>query len=417
MRDSSSTEIVRPLPGQTSFLNDAPLAKRSAKSSGDSLSWPKKRIHSVRIQDLRPNPFRRLDEYPIDRKKVEALKESIRSTGFWSNIVGRPRDDGTVEIAFGHHRWIALKEEAGDGEEVQIIVRDLSNEQMIRMMARENMEEWGSLAWVELESVRATIDAYAKGEIELPPIPKDTPKSNVRDVTRNGVSRPFTKSSVAQFLGWTRKNHEDGLQPNTACEIAFKAMDLLDKELLKESDLKGITRRQMGELAEKQWSIYLSEKRQAKHHRENAESARKMAEEAKTDTERDRFETQAKVFQEQAEGHERSATEKAKTFGREASNMLREGSTGIRGLAKVADAYRAPAPPPKVISVDEYSRKFIDILERLASGGEKEKISNGVEFLLQNKQDLSVDTSENVHQAFRALIVRLEKLASAFRVS
>jgi hypothetical protein len=39
----------------------------------------------VRIKNLKPNPFRRTTEYPIQRKKVDALKESIESTEFWGN--------------------------------------------------------------------------------------------------------------------------------------------------------------------------------------------------------------------------------------------------------------------------------------------------------------------------------------------
>src|SRR5262245_53893149 len=102
----------------------------------------------VRIKDLRPNPFRNLEDYPIHREKVDALKESIASTEFWGTICGRPAGGDAVEIAFGHHRLAALKELMGGTDGVEIIVRKYTNEQMLKMMARENMEEWGTSAWV-----------------------------------------------------------------------------------------------------------------------------------------------------------------------------------------------------------------------------------------------------------------------------
>ena len=63
----------------------------------------------------------------------------------------------------------------GPDESVEIIVRKLSNEDMLRMMAAENMEEWGTSAWVEMETVRATIAAYGKGLIELPKVSDQAP--------------------------------------------------------------------------------------------------------------------------------------------------------------------------------------------------------------------------------------------------
>jgi len=44
------------------------------------------------LKDVRPNPFRRSEKYPILKEKVEELVESIETTGFWENIVGREVD-------------------------------------------------------------------------------------------------------------------------------------------------------------------------------------------------------------------------------------------------------------------------------------------------------------------------------------
>ncbi len=42
---------------------------------------------SFPLSKIKPNPFRYMDRYPIQRDKVEALKQSFRRTGFWENIV------------------------------------------------------------------------------------------------------------------------------------------------------------------------------------------------------------------------------------------------------------------------------------------------------------------------------------------
>ena len=60
------------------------------------------------LKDVRPNPFRRSEKYPILKEKVEELVESIQTTGFWENIVGR-EVDGKLQVAYGHHRLEALK--------------------------------------------------------------------------------------------------------------------------------------------------------------------------------------------------------------------------------------------------------------------------------------------------------------------
>ena len=92
-------------------------------------------LKKVAIKDLRPNPFRRLEEYPIHRDKVEVLKRSFVSTFFWGTIVGRPADEQLTRAAMGTTRLVALRESMGPDESVGIIVRQasVSNETAPRM--------------------------------------------------------------------------------------------------------------------------------------------------------------------------------------------------------------------------------------------------------------------------------------------
>ncbi len=61
--------------------------------------------------------------------------------------------------------------------------------------------------------MRAVLQAYAEGRIELPLVPKDTPKGKIRyaDVpSRNGnvaaVRKPYTAETLAEFIGWGRSH-------------------------------------------------------------------------------------------------------------------------------------------------------------------------------------------------------------------
>ncbi len=107
----------------------------------------------IKVNDLVANPYRNITKYPIDRAKVDALKTSIKETTFWDNILVRKADNGKFQIAYGHHRHIAIKELKI--EEVDIPCRKLSNAQMVKIMAEENLQ-WMTNPAVVNETVLAT---------------------------------------------------------------------------------------------------------------------------------------------------------------------------------------------------------------------------------------------------------------------
>lgn len=113
----------------------------------------------VPVNKLKANPFRRVDAYPIDREKVESLKASIKETSFWDNILARPAKDG-YEIAYGHHRLVALKE-AGT-KDVDIPIRDIDDSLMIKIMANENRDTYKANRAVTIETVRVARDWLKK---------------------------------------------------------------------------------------------------------------------------------------------------------------------------------------------------------------------------------------------------------------
>src|SRR5262245_56106950 len=100
----------------------------------------------IKLKDLEPNPFRNIKEYPIKKDKVKSLVKSINDTTFWDNIVVResPTKKGKYEVAYGHHRLMALQHIYGKNSrhEVDIPKRDLSDEMMLKIMANENAAMW-----------------------------------------------------------------------------------------------------------------------------------------------------------------------------------------------------------------------------------------------------------------------------------
>jgi len=152
----------------------------------------------VEIKKVNPNPYRDIKKYPINREKVDALKESIKRAGFWDNIVGRVKNGGLVEaeigsltynesrweekfckefavgkeidreltyemdydeyvvfndcgttfyheapifqIVYGHHKLEAIRELYGEDYEFDLIIKDIDDKTMLEMMKYENIK-------------------------------------------------------------------------------------------------------------------------------------------------------------------------------------------------------------------------------------------------------------------------------------
>jgi len=95
-------------------------------------------LKKIQIKEIIPNKYRGIKQYPIDQEKVNYLKESFKKTGMWIGIVGRKAENNKIEIAFGHHRKEAAKQLGY--KEIDVDVRKISDADMIRMMADENMD-------------------------------------------------------------------------------------------------------------------------------------------------------------------------------------------------------------------------------------------------------------------------------------
>jgi len=155
----------------------------------------------VRLSEIEPNPFRRLDLYPLDKAKIAALRSSIRRTEFWDNVVTRERK-GKFQLAYGHHRIQAAREQLGKNAAVRIILRELDDEAMLKMMAADNNDAYNLSPGFILE----TVDA-AKGFIT-----KGKPGANV------STGKSKTHFRVAKFLDWPAARVKDALAQLAAIE-------------------------------------------------------------------------------------------------------------------------------------------------------------------------------------------------------
>lgn len=373
------------------------------------------------IKDIRPNPFRHIERYPIRRDKVEALRESLRKTGFWENMVARLRN-GYPEIAYGHHRLVALREEFGPDKEVELIIKDLSDETMLQIMARENMEEWGTNASVEHETIRAVVEAYAEGKIELPKVKPDTKKEYIRyapsfvpgDVLGPVGARPYTAQTLAEFLGWVKSNG----QAQDKVYAALTALQFIEEGILKESDFEGLTTAQAQAVVEQARRAKVEREAIAKLAAQRAEQARKEAKEAerrrreaeaeaakaRDEVARQEAEERARLAEQELRAAQRRAeAEKKKEYeerekarkqaaevGKLVSEEIKAGRIGYRQaaevVAKVIEKREKPIP-----DIDQFTERLTKSLHEILDPEKDEKRVGQLNELVKFKDNIRPD--------------------------
>lgn len=324
----------------------------------------------VAIKDILPNPYRHIQRYPIRPEKVAALRESLRTTGYWDNVVGRPKN-GRVEIAYGHHRLVALKEEFGPDQPVEVITRPLSDEQMLQIMARENMEEFGTSAAVEQETVRAVVEAAAQGTIQLEEPAPTTKKSALRyapsflaggEATADR-SVPYTARSIGAFLGWLRDNGE----PQEKVSSSLWALHLIEEGLLKESNFDGLSSSQAQKVVEQVRRVREREIAAAEAERREAERKAREAERRYRDLERERQRLEQEATR--ARGAERQ--QKAQLDAARAAREQREAAIA----KKRAEQELAKEQEREKLAAKETRRKAVTVGRAISKQFAEQKIA------------------------------------------
>jgi hypothetical protein len=166
----------------------------------------------VKIKDLEPNPYRDINNYPMDKVKLNELKRSIKRNGFWDNILGRPKpgDSIKIQIAYGHHRLHILKEVFKPEQEVDIPIKDLSDAQMIQIMADENNNDYSSSVAVDLETIKVTRQ-FLKDHPEEVKTPKPLKANSLQASTRAGYYHSPEAFQIHEFLDWSEHRVSDAI--------------------------------------------------------------------------------------------------------------------------------------------------------------------------------------------------------------
>jgi hypothetical protein len=306
----------------------------------------------IKIRTIRPNPFRIIERYPIREEKVGALERSFVATGIWPVIIGRERD-GFVEIPFGHHRKAAWERVLKPDDEIEVHIMNLSDADMIKMMAHENMEEWGTSAIVEIETIAAVVKAYAQGKIELNGLSEKTNKGIIRyapsflvgpSASRSG-EHPYTLQSVGEFLGWLKPNGE----AQNKVSVALTALQLIEEGILTEEHFNGLKTKEAENLVRETRARKEQREVEAREAEKEKEAARKKAEQA-TDREA------RKLAREQERYHEHKAEEIRKKGREEAARVGKHLSRGMKAGEIAATKAREEAS--KVVGISGKPREL-----------------------------------------------------------
>jgi ParB-like chromosome segregation protein Spo0J len=347
----------------------------------------------VALKNVLPNPFRDMDQYPINGQKIAALKKSIEDTDFWDNIVAREVAGGKIEIAYGHHRLTALRELYKPGETFDWIIRDLDDEEMLKIMAHENLEEWGHVSDIERETVRAVVKAFGDDRISLKPPGSNANSTHLRYAPSfcfgagagSASAHPYTASTVATFLGWEEKT----------VSYTLRALCLIEQKHLKESQLKGLTHNQARTVVDE------------------TNRALKQAEAIRKDAEREaKLETNPKRQQAiQQDAKERGKHVVAKTTMAVSKTLQGGGSASdakSRGVdARVAARGGKEKELPEINNAcDQVARRVTRLLDPEFDPGMK------IEELIKHKAHLSPVSKQNLD---RALEIAIE-YAQGYRV-
>jgi len=200
----------------------------------------------IALKDIKPNPYRNLERYPLDQPHVDELVASIKATeaGFWDNVLVRKVGD-KYELAYGHHRLEAAKQ-AGL-KEADFIVKKLSDEEMLKIMYLENKQDRVRKPFISLmESVEAAVKAIAEGAIVVDVAEKtnvgflrNAPSFVAGASGTESVQHPYTTDSLGLLLSEVKKRG-DSFQANDAIRAVVSALELLELKALSRRELEAI---------------------------------------------------------------------------------------------------------------------------------------------------------------------------------
>lgn len=160
-------------------------------------------IKRVPIEKVDPNPYRIMGKYPFCRRKVEALKLSMKTLGLWESVLARETPDGRYQIAFGHHRLQAAKEIGLVS--VSLIIRELTNKEMIQFMGRENMEDYNSDFLIMLSTWESGVKYVEESIRDVQEVKSESRMKSTDFKSHEDLKIKVKLIDIADILGWVIK--------------------------------------------------------------------------------------------------------------------------------------------------------------------------------------------------------------------
>jgi hypothetical protein len=233
-------------------------------------------------------------------------------------------------------------------------------------MARENLEEWETNAYVEVQTIESTIRAYGRGEIDLPKVQR-------HDHTTRFADRPkcilaYNKSTIAEFLGWRTYNQKKNeFQPNHACNTAFEIIDAINLGIVKRDQFKKIKRDIAREIVGKAMALYREQERNAKQKADAAKKARDMASKEEDAKKSRSLEKAAEELERQADIAKESAEDVAKDFAKEMIGEVKSGNMSQRDVRHEGDRRKADIATKREKTVKDARQHLKKLRESVAA--------------------------------------------------
>ncbi|KAB7707622.1 ParB/RepB/Spo0J family partition protein [Bacillus aerolatus] len=119
-------------------------------------------VKEIKLKELRPNPYQ--PRKIFKEETIEELKESIKEHGILQPIIARKSIKG-YEIVVGERRYRAAK--AAKLEKVPVVVRKLTDDQMMEMALLENLQREDLTALEEAAAYQSLIEKLKLTQEEL----------------------------------------------------------------------------------------------------------------------------------------------------------------------------------------------------------------------------------------------------------
>ena len=161
----------------------------------------------VKIQAVKPNPFRDFELDPILDEQVARLEVSHEQIGQFGAIPVRPHptEAGAFQQAAGHHNIAAMRNRRDS--EVNVECKERSDDEMVRLLALENLTQRQHNAGALADAVFARARIIARRELR-----NDSVAQSQKEASRHSIflsEGPGERTIYAELNGFSRDEKKE----------------------------------------------------------------------------------------------------------------------------------------------------------------------------------------------------------------